>query len=134
MPAWLIFSVELTLNKSGNIVFAKICNTRLGVIALPIYSDEKHNYSITDNAVDDSVRTFTIEAFVDIYLDSLEIRTAIFDGNYTFYRDNLIPSSWTLLNSEGLNTALKKIEDMPTAIPLKIKSIQKQKTNLKYQK
>ncbi len=79
--------------KSGNIAFAKICSTRLGVIAMPIYSDEKNNYSIADNPVDDSVRTFTIEEFVDIYLDSLEVRTAISDGNYTFYRDNLIPSS-----------------------------------------
>lgn len=99
--------------KSGNIVFAKICNTRLGVIALPIYSDEKYDYSIADNPVGDSVRSFTIEEFVDIYLNSLEVRTAISDGKYAFYRDNLIPSSWTMLNSEGLNTALKKIEDTP---------------------
>ena len=99
--------------KSGNIVFAKICNTRLSVIALPIYSDEKHDCSIADNPVGDSVRSFTIEEFVDIYLNSLEVRTAISDGKYAFYRDNLIPSNWTMLNSEGLNTALKKIEDMP---------------------
>ena len=106
--------------KSGNIVFAKICNTRLGVITLPIYSDEKHDYSIADNPVGDSVRSFTIEEFVDIYLNSLEVRTAISDGKYAFYRDNLIPSSWTMLNSEGLNTALKKIEDMPILLKKRI--------------
>lgn len=63
---------------------------------------------------------FTIEEFVDIFLDNLEVRTVISNGKYTFYRNNLIPTNWTLLSEKNLHSAYKIIQNAPVLSEKKI--------------
>ena len=94
------------------IKFAKLTNTKLGIIVEPIYSEKQEMpYAFSVSSKDNT--KFTIEEFVDIFLDNLEVRTVISNGKYTFYRNNLIPTNWTLLSEKNLHSAYKKIQNAP---------------------
>lgn len=94
------------------IKFAKLTNTKLGIVVEPIYSEKQEMpFSFSVSSKDNT--KFTIEEFVDIFLDNLEVRTVISNGKYTFYRNNLIPTNWTLLSEKNLHSAYKKIQNAP---------------------
>lgn len=94
------------------IKFAKLTNTKLGIIVEPIYSKKQEMpFSFSVSSKDNT--KFTIEEFVDIFLDNLEVRTVISNGKYTFYRNNLIPTNWTLLSEKNLHSAYKIIQNAP---------------------
>ncbi|MDY2510120.1 MAG: hypothetical protein SOW15_04910 [Ruminococcus callidus] len=94
------------------IKFAKLTNTKLGIIVEPIYSEKQEMPFAFSVSSKDNTK-FTIEEFVDIFLDNLEVRTVISNGKYTFYRNNLIPTNWTLLSEKNLHSAYKKIQNAP---------------------
>lgn len=101
------------------IKFAKLTNTKLGIIVEPIYSEKQEMpFSFSVSSKDNT--KFTIEEFVDIFLDNLEVRTVISNGKYTFYRNNLIPTNWTLLSEKNLHSAYKKIQNAPVLSEKKI--------------
>ena len=94
------------------IKFAKLTNTKLGIVVEPIYSEKQEMpFSFSVSSKDNT--KFTIEEFVDIFLDNLAVRTVISTGKYTFYRNNLIPTNWTLLSEKNLHSAYKKIQNAP---------------------
>lgn len=94
------------------IKFAKLTNTKLGIVVEPIYSEKQEMPFAFSVSSKDNTK-FTIEEFVDIFLDNLEVRTVISNGKYTFYRNNLIPTNWTLLSEKNLHSAYKKIQNAP---------------------
>ena len=94
------------------IKFAKLTNTKLGIIVESIYSEKQEMPFAFSVSSKDNTK-FTIEEFVDIFLDNLEVRTVISNGKYTFYRNNLIPTNWTLLSEKNLHSAYKKIQNAP---------------------
>ena len=101
------------------IKFAKLTNTKLGIIVEPIYSKKQEMpFSFSLSSKDNT--KFTIEEFVDIFLDNLEVRTVISNGKYTFYRNNLIPTNWTLLSEKNLHSAYKIIQNAPVLSEKKI--------------
>ena len=101
------------------IKFAKLTNTKLGIIVEPIYSKKQEMpFSFSVSSKDNT--KFTIEEFVDIFLDNLEVRTVISNGKYTFYRNNLIPTNWTLLSEKNLHSAYKIIQNAPVLSEKKI--------------
>ena len=101
------------------IKFAKLTNTKLGIIVEPIYSKKQEMpFSFSVSSKDNT--KFTIEEFVDIFLDNLEVRTVISNGKYTFYRNNLIPTNWTLLSEKNLHSAYKIIQNSPVLSKKKI--------------
>lgn len=101
------------------IKFAKLTNTKLGIIVEPIYSKKQGMpFSFSVSSKDNT--KFTIEEFVDIFLDNLEVRTVISNGKYTFYRNNLIPTNWTLLSEKNLHSAYKIIQNAPVLSEKKI--------------
>ena len=101
------------------IKFAKLTNTKLGIIVEPIYSKKQEMpFSFSVSSKDNT--KFTIEEFVDIFLDNLEVRTVISNGKYTFYRNNLIPTKWTLLSEKNLHSAYKIIQNAPVLSEKKI--------------
>ena len=107
--------------QSGTLVYAKIMETKLGTVVDPICSENTNGYFLIDNSLENKgVHSFTIEEFVDIYLNNLEVRTAVSNGKYTFYRDNLIPTNWTFLEKEDFNSAIKKIQNKPVLSKQKI--------------
>ena len=101
------------------IKFAKLTNTKLGIIVEPICSKKQEMpFSFSVSSKDNT--KFTIEEFVDIFLDNLEVRTVISNGKYTFYRNNLIPTNWTLLSEKNLHSAYKIIQNSPVLSEKKI--------------
>lgn len=101
------------------IKFAKLTNTKLGIIVEPIYlKKQEMPFSFSVSSKDNT--KFTIEEFVDIFLDNLEVRTVISNGKYTFYRNNLIPTNWTLLSEKNLHSAYKIIQNAPVLSEKKI--------------
>ena len=101
------------------IKFAKLTNTKLGIIVEPIYSKKQEMpFSFSVSSKDNT--KFTIEEFVDVFLDNLEVRTVISNGKYTFYRNNLIPTNWTLLSEKNLHSAYKIIQNAPVLSEKKI--------------
>lgn len=101
------------------IKFAKLTNTKLGIIVEPICSKKQEMpFSFSVSSKDNT--KFTIEEFVDIFLDNLEVRTVISNGKYTFYRNNLIPTNWTLLSEKNLHSAYKIIQKSPVLSEKKI--------------
>ncbi|WP_124098858.1 hypothetical protein [Ruminococcus sp. Marseille-P6503] len=92
-----------------NTAYAKITKTKLGTIVEPIGSERADGFFIiNDSSENDDVHSFTIEEFVDIYLNNTKVRTAVSNGKYTFYRDNLIPANWQLLSEKDFKSAIKK--------------------------
>lgn len=108
------------LSGKGNVAFARLTNTKLGIIVEPIYSEQQDlPFSVSAFPEKYNIK-FTIEEFVDIILNNLEVRTAISNGRYTFYHNNLIPTNWTMLNEQNLSNALKKIANSPVLSEKKI--------------
>ena len=104
-----------------NTAYAKITKTKLGTIVEPIGSERADGFFIiNDSSENDDVHSFTIEEFVDIYLNNTNVRTAVSNGKYTFYRDNLIPANWQLLSEKDFKSAIKKIQHNPVLRKKKI--------------
>lgn len=101
------------LSKDEHITFAKLSNTKLGVIVEPIYSEQKDLPFTISSFTEKETNKFTVEEFVDILLNNLEVRTAISNGKYTFYHNNLIPTNWTMLNEKNLSSAINQIKNSP---------------------
>ena len=112
-------------SQPNKVAYAKIRETKLGTIVEPIYFDSTRSNSrgffIENNQSRNSdVQSFSIEEIVDICLDNLVMRTAISNGKYTFYHDNLIPKNWIFLEKDNFNSAIKKIQNNPVLTKKKI--------------
>lgn len=107
---------EISSDKSLKSV--TVTYTDNGVEVRPCYDEFTHKEcGLKDGFFDGKtlkpLTNFSVEEFVEIYLNNVTVRTVIADGKFTFSKDNLIPTYWQFLKSEDLEKAVTKIKSRP---------------------